>query len=193
VSTAQQRDRNRRKRMHSSCLTAVRLKLLCSGYQSALPIELFTAPNAPELVAVSIAHDDTISDLRDRLANEILLRINWDLWADRGDTANARVNEVLALLEAPIASVFPGDPADIADPSAPPPPVEPYLESAPDGSGVFHVADNISGDMLAGPFATKEQAKQALDALLVIHPSPEWFRRWYGLELEYGGQEVVRV
>lgn len=134
-----------------------------------------------------------IGDLRERLGNEILLRIDWDLWADRGDSTNARVNPVLDLLEEPIASVFPGDPADIADPSAPPPPVEPYLESAPDGSGVFHVADNISGDMLAGPFATKAQAKQALDALLVIHPSPEWFRRWYGLELEYADQEVVRV
>lgn len=176
--------------MPSSCLTAVRLKLLCSGYQSALPIELFTAPNAPDLVAVSIAQDDTIGDLRERLGNEILLRIDWNLWADRGDSTNARVNEVLSLLEAPIASVFPGDFADIADPSAPPPPVEPYLESASDESGVFHVADNISGDMLAGPFATKGQAKQALDALLVIHPSPEWFKRWYGLELEYGQHSV---
>jgi len=162
-------------------------------YQSALPLELFTAPNAPDLVSVSITHDDTVGDLRDRLANEILLRIDWDLWADRGDSTNARVNAVFDLPEAPIASVFPGDPADIADPSAPLPPVEPYLESAPDGSGVFHVADSTSGGMLAGPFATKEQAKQALDALLVIHPSPEWFKRWYGLELEYAGQDVVRV
>ncbi|GBQ91102.1 hypothetical protein [Asaia krungthepensis] len=179
--------------MHSSCLTAVRLKLLCSGYQSALPIELFTAPNAPDLVAVSIAQDDTIGDLRERLGNEILLRIDWDLWADRGDSTNARVNAVLALLETPIASVFPGNPADIADPSVPPPPVEPYLESAPDGSGVFHVADSTSGHMLAGPFATEEQAKEALDILLEAHPSPEWFKRWYGLELEYAGQDVIRA
>ncbi|CDG38930.1 MULTISPECIES: hypothetical protein [Asaia] len=179
--------------MHSSCLTTVRLKFLCSLYQSALPLELFIGPNAPDLVAVSIAHDDTIGDLRERLGNEILLRIDWDLWADRGDSTNARVNAVLDLLETPIASVFPGDFSDIADPSAPPPPVEPYLESAPDGSGVFHVADNISGDTLAGPFATNQQAKQALDALLVIHPSPEWFKRWYGLELEYAGQDVIRV
>ncbi|GBQ21571.1 hypothetical protein AA12717_0931 [Gluconacetobacter sacchari DSM 12717] len=160
-----------------------RLSLVFRGRLSAVPAVLWRQ-HAP-VASVSVAPDDTVADVRERLMCELIRVLHPDDWQNGHDGAWAP--RYLAIVE----EAVPGPADAIADPDAPtsplaaePWPLAPDPEAYGERAGWWIVVDGTAERELSPAFPTRDLAEQEAERLNRADPHAEWYRHWFAVECE---------
>lgn len=163
-----------------------RLSLVFRGRLSAVPVVLWRQ-HAP-VASVSVAPDDTVADVRERLMRELIRILHPGDWENGHDGAWAP--QYLAIVE----EALPGPAGAIADPDAPTPPLaaEPWPlapdpEAYGERAGWWIVVDGTAERELSPAFSTRDLAEQEAERLNRSDPHAEWYRHWFTVEYDGAG------
>lgn len=163
-----------------------RLSLAFRGRRSKVPVALW-GRQAP-VASVSVAPDDTVADVRERLVTELIRILHPADWLEGEEGAWG--SRYLAIVEAAV----PGAASAVADPDAPTPPLaaEPWpLAPDPDAygerAGWWIVVDGTAERELSPAFPTRDLAEQEAERLNRSDPHAEWYRHWFTVEYEGAG------
>ncbi|MFT9160715.1 MAG: hypothetical protein ABF491_10170 [Acetobacter sp.] len=163
--------------MENPCLSPV---LVWRGRASALPASLCRDGASHALLSVSVAPEDTVRSVRERLVDELIR-------ATAGAQARPEDHPALCRLFEPMAwHACPGMPADRADPGAPEPPLaaQPWQlagdpQTYAERAGWWIVVDGSWNHELSDTVPCREQAQAIADRLNAADPGAEWYRHWF--------------
>lgn len=154
------------------------------GTFSHFPPDVREAARDGYLVSVSVAPDDLVDNVRERLLDDVVRAIN----GPERPSVHDRDQEVRRRFRASVEKAVPGSCAKQVEPLAPAPPIDaqPWqLARDPQAygqhAGWWIVVDGTLAHELSEPVPTHALAQRIADGINAADPTAEWHRHWFVL------------
>lgn len=136
------------------------------------------------LVSVSVAPEDLVDNVRERLLDDVVRAIN----GPERPAVHESNQELRTFFRSAVEKAVPGSCAKQVEPLAPAPPIDAQPWQLADDvvsygqhAGWWIVVDGTHVNELAEPVPTRELARHIADGINAADPTAEWHRHWFVL------------